>query len=42
MTDSFTKEIDEVKAGIDQNITTTVQNNAQDIEEITGPIKRQM
>ena len=42
MTDSFTKEIDEVKAGIDQNISSTVQNNAQDIEEITGPIKRQM
>lgn len=42
ITDSFTKEIDEVKAGIDQNITSTVQKNAQDIEEITGPIKRQM
>lgn len=41
MTADFTKEIDEVKAGIDQNVTHTVQENAQDIETLTGPIKRQ-
>lgn len=41
MTADFTKEIDEVKAGIDQNITVPMQKNTQDIEELTGPIKRQ-
>lgn len=41
LTSSFTKEIDDIKAGIDPNSITTFQKEIEDIETITGPIKRQ-
>lgn len=41
LTSSFNKEIDDMKAGIDPNSITTFQKEIEDIETITGPIKRQ-
>ncbi|MGV9003161.1 Sec-independent protein translocase subunit TatA/TatB [Flavobacterium sp.] len=41
LTSSFTKEIDKVKAGIDPNSITTFQKEIEDIDSMTGPIKRQ-
>jgi len=41
LTSSFTKEIDEVKAGIDPNSITTFQKEIEDIESMSGPIRRQ-
>lgn len=42
LTSSFTSEVDKVKEGLDANLTNPVTKATQDIEEITGPIKRQM
>lgn len=41
LTSSFTKEIDEFKAGIDPNSITTFQKEIEDIESMSGPIRRQ-
>lgn len=41
LTSTFTKEIDEVKAGIDPNSITSFQKEIEDIESMSGPIKRQ-
>jgi sec-independent protein translocase protein TatA len=40
LTSTFTKEIDEVKAGIDPKSITKFQTEIEDIENLTGPIKR--
>lgn len=42
LTSSFTKEIDSVKESLDTNLTNPVDKMKQDIEDATGPIKRQM
>lgn len=42
LTSSFTSEVDKVKEGLDSNLTNPVQKAAQDIEDLTGPIKRQL
>lgn len=42
LTSTFTKEIDSVKDSLDANLTNPVDKMKQDIEEATGPIKRQM
>lgn len=41
LTSSFTKEIEEVKAGIDPKSITKFQKEIEDIETMSGPIKRQ-
>ncbi|WP_333599406.1 twin-arginine translocase TatA/TatE family subunit [Flavobacterium sp.] len=42
LTSTFTSEVDKVKEGLDTNLTNPVQKATQDIEDITGPIKRQL
>jgi sec-independent protein translocase protein TatA len=42
LTSTFTTEVDKVKEGLDNNLTNPVQKATQDIEDITGPIKRQL
>lgn len=42
LTSSFSSEVDKVKEGLDTNLTNPVEKATQDIEELTGPIKRRM
>ncbi len=42
LTQSFTKEVEEVKGSLDTNLTSPMETMKQDIDELTGPIKRQM
>jgi sec-independent protein translocase protein TatA len=42
LTNTFTKEVDGVKESLDNNLTNPIKKASQDIEDITGPIKRQM
>jgi len=42
LTSTFTTEVDKVKEGLDGNISNPVQKISNDIEDITGPIKRQL
>ena len=42
LTATFTAEVEKVKEGLDSNLTNPVQNATQDIEDLTGPIKRQL
>jgi sec-independent protein translocase protein TatA len=41
LTSSFTKEIDEIKSGITSTDVNPIEKVVEDIEEMTGPIKRQ-
>ena len=40
LTATFTTEVDKIKEGLDTNLTNPVQKATQDIEDLTGPIKR--
>ena len=42
LTSTFTSEVDKVKGSLDANITTPLEKTNQDIEELSGPIKRQL
>lgn len=42
LTNIFNSEVDSVKGSLDANLTNPLDKIKQDIEEATGPIKRQM
>ncbi|WP_293894049.1 twin-arginine translocase TatA/TatE family subunit [Flavobacterium sp.] len=42
LTATFTDEVEKVKSGIDTNILPEVTKAKEDIEELTGPVKRQL
>ena len=42
LTSTFTSEVDKVKDSLDANVTATLEKTNQDIEELSGPIKRQL
>jgi sec-independent protein translocase protein TatA len=42
LTATFTTEVDKIKEGLDTNLTNPVQKATHDIEDLTGPIKRQL
>lgn len=42
LTSSFTTEVDKVKDSLESNINSPIEKTSQDIEELTGPIKRQL
>jgi sec-independent protein translocase protein TatA len=42
LTSTFTKEVESVKDSLDTNLTNPIDTMKHDIEEATGPIKRQM
>ena len=42
LTSTFTSEVDKVKESLNDNITTPLEKTNQDIEELSGPIKRQL
>jgi sec-independent protein translocase protein TatA len=42
LTSGFTTEVEKVKESLDTDITTPLEKTTQDIEELTGPIKRQL
>jgi sec-independent protein translocase protein TatA len=42
LTATFTTEVDKIKEGLDTNLTNPFQKATQDIEDLTGPIKRQL
>ena len=42
LTSTFTDEVEKVKSGLDTNILPEVKKAKEDIEELTGPIKRQL
>jgi sec-independent protein translocase protein TatA len=41
LTSSFTEEVEKVKSNLDTNILPEVTKAKEDIENLTGPIKRQ-
>ena len=42
LTSSFQSEVDTIKGGLDANLSNPLDKMKEDIEEATGPIKRQM
>ena len=42
LTSSFTDEVEKVKLNLDSNILPEVTKAKEDIEDVTGPIKRQL
>ena len=42
LTSSFTEEVEKVKSNLDTNILPEVTKAKEDIENLTGPIKRQL
>ena len=42
LTSTFTDEVEKVKSGLDTNILLDINKAKEDIEELTGPIKRQL
>ena len=42
LTSSFTDEVEKVKSNLDSNILPEVTKAKEDIEDVTGPIKRQL
>ncbi len=42
LTSSFNEEIESVKGSLDSNLSNPIDKMKQDIEDATGPIKRQM
>ena len=42
LNETFTTEVSKVKEGLDTNIKNPVHNISQDIDDMAGPIKRQM
>jgi sec-independent protein translocase protein TatA len=41
LTSTFTDEVEKVKSGLDTNILPEVTNVKEDLEDLSGPIKRQ-
>ncbi len=41
LTSTFTDEVDKVKSNVSENILTDVNKATEDIDALTGPIKRQ-
>lgn len=41
LTSTFTDEVEKVKSGLDTNVLPEANSLKEDIEEMTGPIKRQ-
>lgn len=41
MTSTFTDEVEKVKSGLDTNILPEATKITEDLEDLTGPIKRQ-
>ncbi|MGL2966612.1 Sec-independent protein translocase subunit TatA/TatB [Flavobacterium sp. XGLA_31] len=39
---TFTTEVEKVKEGLDSNLTQPLQKSSEDIDDIAGPVKRQM
>ena len=42
LTSTFTTEVDKVKEGLDSGITNPVEKIKEDLNDLSGPIKRQM
>lgn len=42
LNETFTSEVSKVKEGIDTNLNNTVDQISKDIDDVSGPIKRQM
>jgi len=42
LTSTFTDEVEKVKSGLDTNILPEVTKAKEDLEDLTGPIKRQL
>jgi hypothetical protein len=42
LTASFTKEVDSVKESLDTNLSNPIDAMKDDLDELSGPIKRQM
>ncbi|MDN3676195.1 twin-arginine translocase TatA/TatE family subunit [Flavobacterium paronense] len=42
LTSSFTDEVEKVKSNLDSNMLPEVTKAKEDIEDLTGPIKRQL
>jgi len=42
LTSTFTDEVKSVKDNFDGNIVSDIKKNTEDIENITGPVKRQL
>jgi len=42
LTSTFTTEVDKVKEGLDTGITNPVEKIKEDLNDLSGPIKRQM
>lgn len=42
LNETFTSEVSKMKEGIDTNLTNPVHNLSNEIEDVSGPIKRQM
>lgn len=42
MTSTFTDEVEKVKSNLDTNILPEITKAKEDIEDLTGPIKRQL
>jgi sec-independent protein translocase protein TatA len=42
LTSTFTDEVEKVKSNLDSNILPEVTKAKEDIEDLTGPIKRQL
>jgi len=42
LTSTFTDEVEKVKSNLDSNMLTEVTKVKEDIEDLTGPIKRQL
>ncbi|MGV3698048.1 Sec-independent protein translocase subunit TatA/TatB [Flavobacterium sp.] len=41
LTSTFTDEVEKVKSGLDTNIAPEINKAKEDLEDLTGPIKRQ-
>ncbi len=41
-TSTFTKEVDDIKGNLDSNLSNPVDKMKEDLDELSGPIKRQM
>ena len=42
LTGTFTSEVDKVKESLDTNLAAPIEKTKQDIEGLSGPIKRQL
>jgi sec-independent protein translocase protein TatA len=42
LTQTFTKEVDSVKDSLDSNLSNPIDKMKDDLDELSGPIKRQM